>query len=58
MDTRDSNMCVFDAICDMMTDSDFITANQEFMARHCDSFDANVEENKHEYKDIFEDFLR
>ena len=51
-------MSVFNAISELMTDPDWVTANQEFFAQHCDIFDANVEENKHEYKQIFEEFLK
>ena len=58
MDTTNSSMSVFDAISDLMTDAEFISANQDFFSRHCEIFDANVEENKHEYKQIFEEFLK
>lgn len=41
-----------------MTDSELMSANQDFYARHCDTFDENVEENKHEYNQIFEEFVK
>lgn len=42
-------MQIFMAIGELMTDSEFVTANQDFYDRHCETFDENVEENKHEY---------
>jgi len=41
-----------------MTDSDFVTANTEFFGQNCQMFEESVEENKHEYKQIYEEFLK
>ena len=51
-------MRVFLGVSELMTDSEFVSANQDFFERHCEQFDANVEENKHEYKQIYEEFLK
>ena len=43
-------MEVFKSISELMKENDFVTANMEFFEKHCHTFDADVEENKHEYK--------
>ena len=38
-------------------DSEFVISSDEFFAKNCKLFDENVDENKHEYKQIYEEFL-
>ena len=45
-----SSLQIFKAIGDLMTASDFITANTQFFEVNCQMFEESVEENKHEYK--------
>jgi hypothetical protein len=55
--SNDSNMQIFKAIQGIITDPDFNIATQAFFATHSKAFDDNVEENKHEYKQIYEEYL-
>ena len=41
-----------------MTNSEFVSSSGDFFAKNCEVFDENVDENKHEYKQIYEEFLK
>lgn len=57
MEAADKNTQIFNTISSLMVDPEFITLNQSFFAQNCDKFEADEEENKHEYKQIYEEFL-
>ena len=43
-------MQIFKQIGELIVDASFVESRTEFIAKHCEVFDENVEENKHEYK--------
>lgn len=53
----DTNLEIFKTIRNLMTDAQFVHSNTEFYLKNCQLFDESVEENKHEYKDIHEEFI-
>ena len=53
----DANMAIFKNIAEIIHDSEFNDASYKFFQLHCKSFEDDVEENKHEYKQIYESYL-
>jgi len=47
---------IFDHISDLIAQEDFIEAQETFMEANCKAFEDD-EENKHEYKQIYEEYL-
>ena len=59
MDSADSdkNMAIFKDIAKLVVSKDYQTATQEFIFLHASKFDEKEEENKHEYMQLFEEFV-
>ena len=54
--SSDANMQIFKSIGDVLADSDFTIANDDFYQKYSKNFDDD-DENKHEYKQIYEEYL-
>ena len=48
---------IFEQISELVSSPDFTEAQMSFFEKHNQIFDENEEENKHEYKEIFELYL-
>ena len=57
MESTDTNLTIFKHITSIIIDPEFNVAIQDFYEKHTDTFDENVEENKHEYKAIYEEYV-
>jgi len=57
MEIQNKDMEVFRAIENLMTDVDFYVIQYKFFKEHHEKFE-NTEENKHEYNDIFQLYMK
>lgn len=56
METTDKNMTIFDTVTALVAEDDFNQAQTEFVKKNHAIFDEE-EENKHEYKQVYEDYV-
>ena len=59
MDSQDSdkNLEIFKNIGEIITTQEFNTANADFFSLNASKFDDNADENKHEYMQLFEQYV-
>ena len=48
---------VFNSVCDIITSEEFTTGQMDFHMKKCTEF-SEEEENKHEYANIFEEYVK
>jgi hypothetical protein len=48
---------VFNSVCEIITSEEFTSGQMNFHMKKCTLFDED-EENKHEYADIFEEYVK
>jgi hypothetical protein len=51
-------MTIFKNIGKIITTTEFNSATADFFAMHTDKFDETEDENKHEYKQLFEEYVQ
>ena len=56
-DTGDKDMMIFTNIGKIIITPEFNVATSEFFTLHRDKFDENEDENKHEYMQLFEEYV-
>jgi len=55
MESQDQNMAIFNAISQLVISAEFNHDQSEFASKNISIFDEE-EENKHEYKQVYEDY--
>ena len=56
MDSSNGMSEIFNSICEIMVDEDFVIGQTDFYIKNCKVFD-DEDENKHEYMKIFEEYV-
>lgn len=55
--TSDNDLTIFKNVAAIIATTEFATANQDFYNMHAHKFDAKDDENKHEYMQLFENYV-
>ena len=51
------DLAIFKSVAEIMATPEFNDANAEFFKLNADKFEDNADENKHEYMQLFEEYL-
>ena len=57
MESTNKNVAIYTTICEIVADPEFNEGQMNFFNKNCSAFSAD-EENKHEYKEIHEEYIK